>query len=242
VKLMNRKESKYIINRKTLALILDKIHEDYFILEIQKQRLMPYESRYFDSPHFDLYNTHQNGKLNRYKIRKRTYMTTGLQFLELKFKNNKKRTIKKRIEITETTHRNEIKEFLYKYYPDSINKLREVLKINYDRITLVDKSLKERITIDLNLRFTADHKSTSYEDMAIIEIKHEGDLKSSSIDRELKEKRIKPISISKYCLGIYRHYDHVKTNRIKIKIREMNKALNAAPSPLRGKTVNNKAS
>lgn len=225
VKLMNRKECKYIMDRKTLASILVDIQKDYYVLEINKQRMMPYESRYFDFPTMDMYTTHQNGKQNRYKIRVRTYKTTGQKFLELKFKNNKKRTIKKRMEITKITERAAVRDFFTKNYPGSFESLREVLRIDYNRITLVDKLYKERITIDLHLRYSSPNKKTAHESLAIIEIKHEGDLKTSAIDKILKEKRIKPLSMSKYCLGIFQHYDNVKTNRMNVKIRQINKIL-----------------
>jgi hypothetical protein len=33
-----------------------------------------------------MYMSHQNGKLNRYKIRHRTYLSTNAEFLEIKLK------------------------------------------------------------------------------------------------------------------------------------------------------------
>jgi hypothetical protein len=242
VRLMNRKECKYIINSRTLISILNKLHQDYSILEINQQRVMPYESLYFDYPDLDLYRTHQNGKLNRYKIRKRTYKTTGQKFLELKFKNNKKRTIKKRMEITKETQRTDIKDFLSENFPHSIQGMKEVMKIDYDRITLVGKSLNERITIDLNLRYSSKNKKTAYENLAIIELKHEGNLKTSTIESVLKEKGIKPMSMSKYCLGISQHYEQVKTNSINVKIRQINKILKLGNPSNRDTITSNKAS
>lgn len=38
------------------------------------------------------YHDHHNGKLNRFKIRQREYMDTKTSFLEVKFKNNQRRT------------------------------------------------------------------------------------------------------------------------------------------------------
>ena len=47
-----------------------------------------------------LYHDHHNGKLNRYKVRRRRYIDTDTEFLEVKLKNNKKRTIKSRIKLS----------------------------------------------------------------------------------------------------------------------------------------------
>lgn len=233
VKLMNRKESKYTIRTLTLLSVLDQIHQDYYILDIDQQRIMPYETVYYDYPDFALYTSHQNGKLNRYKVRTRTYEQTGSRFLELKFKTNKKITIKKRIPAMAPFKLEEHKAFMTKYFPLSPQFLEEKIQINYNRITLVDKALKERITIDLNLRYKSESIITGCEDLSIIEIKHEGDLKSSKIENVLRERKIKPLSISKYCLGISQHYGQVKSNNMYEKIREINKTLKAGNDKLK---------
>ena len=46
-----------------------------------------------------MYLAHQNGRVIREKIRVRTYVSSGLTFLEVKNKNNKGRTDKKRIRV-----------------------------------------------------------------------------------------------------------------------------------------------
>lgn len=48
----------------------------------------------------NMYNQHQWNHTNRQKIRFRTYCVSGLQFMEVKTKNNHGRTKKKRIEVS----------------------------------------------------------------------------------------------------------------------------------------------
>ena len=223
VKLMNRKECKYTVSYEKLISILSKLSEEYFILDIHGEKLMPYESIYYDMPDFNLYTSHQNGKQNRYKVRCRTYALTGDSFLELKFKNNKKRTIKKRIKVDHNYDLFDNKTFLEENLPFSPKRLEKKIEIKYKRITLVDKSLKERVTIDLNLSYLSKDKETSYDALSIIEIKYQGERRDSKIDTLLREERIKPLSFSKYCLGISQHYTTVKQNSMNIKIREINK-------------------
>ena len=223
VKLMNRKECKYTVSYSTLITLLGELKEDYFILEIDGENLMPYESVYYDMPDFKLYTSHQNGKQNRYKVRSRTYALTGDKFLELKFKNNKKRTIKERIKVEKNGQWLENIKFLEKYLPFPPNDLEKKLEIQYERITLVDKSLKERVTIDLNLSFFSKNEKSNFSDISIIEIKYEGNRRDSKMDKTLRENRIKPLSFSKYCLGISQHFSEVKHNSMNMKIREINK-------------------
>jgi hypothetical protein len=77
VKLMNRIDRKYWFHISTLNLLLEKIVQHYDILEIDGTRLMEYQSTYFDTKESFMYVKHHNRKLNRYKERRRTYITTG---------------------------------------------------------------------------------------------------------------------------------------------------------------------
>src|SRR6476620_5435567 len=97
VKLMNRTDTKFIFNISHYQKIMSEIKDYYRVLEVDGKRISRYETLYCDTSHFDLYNKHHQGKLNRYKIRHRTYVESNIGFLEVKFKNNKGRTIKTRI-------------------------------------------------------------------------------------------------------------------------------------------------
>lgn len=226
VKLMNRNERKYTVSMESLFSLLIELSHDYYVLEIDEERFMPYRSVYYDKPEFDLYTSHQNGKQNRYKVRSRTYDLTGDSFLELKFKNNKKRTIKRRIPFDSDKSIHENREFLDRHLPFSTSDLEEKIEISYKRITLVDKSMKERVTIDLDLSYRTEDETSQFKQLAIIEIKFEGNIRDSRMNRALKGYRIKPLSFSKYCLGISQHYDSVKQNSMNVKLREINKKIN----------------
>jgi hypothetical protein len=223
VKLMNRKEIKYTVHRALLPLILRKIAGDYDILEIAGKNIMPYKSVYFDTKDYRLYTTHQNGKLNRYKVRNRTYELTGTEYLEIKFKNNKRRTIKNRIKIDNNLDKQ--RDFTQANLPPAYLNLEEKLIVRYQRLMLVDHRKTERVTIDFNLKCSTKEKENSYDNMAVIEIKHEGDLSHSPIAKVLSELNIKNISFSKYCLGISELYGDVKKNAMKVKMRNVYKIL-----------------
>ena len=100
VKLQNRKDTKYIFHENKLNKLLSDASQDYKILEINNNRQFFYESIYFDSDDFLLYNQHHNEKRSRYKIRFREYKTTGEVYFEIKEKNNKNTTVKKRYPVT----------------------------------------------------------------------------------------------------------------------------------------------
>ena len=101
VKLMNRTDTKFVTTLDRLRLLLEMAQSDYYIQEIDGERNMEYDTTYFDTQAFDMYRQHQYGHANRQKIRFRTYVSSHLQFMEVKTKNNHGRTKKKRIEVTD---------------------------------------------------------------------------------------------------------------------------------------------
>lgn len=231
VKLMNRVDAKYIINNSQLPGLLKKALCHYRVVEIGSKRLIPYSTIYFDTDDTEMYLMHHNGKLNRFKIRMRSYVDSEISFLEIKTKNNKGRTTKNRIRIPNeqfesmTLEEKEqifLKEMNIKSFP-----LEAQIQNEFRRITLVDKELTERITLDTYLSFQnlSTKQSETVEDLVIIEIKQDGDGKSH-FRQYLNEIRINSGSMSKYCLGMMLVNPDLKSNGFKNKLRKINKVTN----------------
>lgn len=227
VKLMNRTDTKYWFHYQHLQQILREIQNDYFILEINNESKLPYTTTYFDTSNNNMFSEHHNGKLNRFKVRRRSYVTSGISFLEVKFKSNKGRTIKKRIssEFGNTTFTANERDFLIRHIPFNPNELQPTLINNFSRLTLVNKNFKERCTIDLNLRFEMADKSIALDDLVIIEIKSDGKAENSPLALALFEHRIKPSGFSKYCVGRTLTDAALKRNAFKNKIRNIEKTI-----------------
>jgi hypothetical protein len=228
VKLMNRTDTKYWFHSEHLQGLLLKIKDNYLLLEIEGESQLPYETTYYDTLYNRMFSEHHNGKLNRYKVRRRSYVSSGISFLEVKFKNNKGRTIKKRIssEFGNTLFTEKENEFLGQIIPFDINDLQPSLINNFTRITLVNKNFKERCTIDLNIRFQFDNKIIPLENLVIIEIKSEGKSAFSPLALALREQRIKKSGFSKYCIGRTVTNPILKRNAFKHKIRNIEKTIN----------------
>ncbi|MBS1637331.1 MAG: polyphosphate polymerase domain-containing protein [Bacteroidetes bacterium] len=226
VKLMDRTDTKYTFHISQLAEVLQLIHTDYRSLEIKERRIANYKTLYYDTSALELYTKHHNGKLNRYKIRHRTYVDSGLGFLEVKFKNNKGRTIKDRIkEITPLTHwDHNAAQFLDKKTPYTPADLVPTLWVNYSRITLVSRHTTERLTIDLNLEFVRNDNSKQLHQLVIAEVKQEKAGESKFIDA-MKHLRIQEGSISKYCMAVAYTCDHAKKNGFKEKLLSIQKII-----------------
>lgn len=226
VQLMNRTDTKFLGNSADLEQLLIDLLRDYYMLEINEERILPYHTIYYDTPDFQLYNMHHNGKLNRVKIRVREYEISQLGFLEIKKKNNKRRTDKKRIEttITSTKFENEEANFIDDSTFLSAGSLEEKLYNHFNRITLVGKERNERITIDLNLNFeTPENNGINVNDFVIVEVKQDKQSGWSPIKEILKRNQFKNHGFSKYCVGSMLLYPHIKYNRFKDHLRMIEK-------------------
>lgn len=229
VKLLDRTDTKFIFHRSLLPHILTSIESNYRVLEIEKVRVNDYETLYFDTANLDLYLRHHSEKLNRYKVRFRKYVSSNLHFFEIKFKNNKSRTVKTRVvrpEI-EYTIKDSARKLLLETTKLDPDQLLPALWVNYSRITLVNNNLEERLTIDLNLTFKNDSTEKSYGDLVIAELKQEKASKRSHFFRTMMDCCIRTNSISKYCLGVTQLYPNIKKNNFKPKLLTLNKILHA---------------
>ncbi len=227
VKLMNRTDTKYWFHSERLFEIFKEIKNDYYILEINSECKLPYTTTYYDTSNNNMFTEHHNGKLNRYKVRRRSYVSSGISFLEIKLKNNKGRTIKKRIpsEFGNTIFTAKENEFLQHYIPFNSHELSPALINNFSRFTLVNKNFKERCTIDMNLRFEMEDKIIALDNLVIVEIKSDGKSAVSPLALALREQRIKTSGFSKYCVGRAVTDNSLKRNAFKEKIRNIEKTI-----------------
>lgn len=228
VKLLTRRDTKYILNDESTALILEALKDDYFIVEINGHRHMQYNTLYYDTLDYRLYTLHHNGKLNRYKVRSRSYKDTDTSFFEVKFKDNKGNTVKSRyiIDGIEKQLGVTAKNFITHKTTIEPNELASSMWVNYKRLTLVSKRFDERVTIDTDLCFEFNGQSKEYKGLVICELKQDKFTQDSKISHVLRDMKIEEAGMSKYCLGVASLIEGVKTNNFKEKILKIKKVTN----------------
>lgn len=239
IRLMNRTDTKFVTNIATLRKLLKLAVWQYRAQEIDGKRQARYYTMYFDTPDMQMYTCHHSGHANRQKLRIRSYVDSGLNFLEVKTKNNHKRTRKKRTtmfdfdplaparNIAFDSHDDNFKEydsFLREnlWYKPEI--MEEAIENRFNRITLVNNNKTERLTIDTDLCFHNIHTGNdcSLPELAIIELKRDG-LVPSPILSLLNELRIKPLGFSKYCIGTALTNPDIRQNRFKQRLHALGK-------------------
>lgn len=210
--LLNRKDRKFIIPIAIFDKILIDCLAEYQILKINTDLLFRYRTNYYDTRELKLYFDHHKGKGNRYKIREREYVQSGLKYFEIKCKTSKDYTIKHRME---AGNRMEAKEFIQNHTGILESDLHNTLNLEYSRITLLHKIKKEKVTLDLNLNFHGKHHSISFDNIVIAEVKIE-QFATTEFGNIMKKYKIRPSSLSKYCLGLLSLNPKLKRNNFKM--------------------------
>ncbi len=226
--LMDRVDTKYLIPKKYLVSMLAELATDYTVLCENHKRIFTYETTYFDTPQKHFYHAHHNGHLNRRKVRYRRYLESNIGFMEVKLKNNKRRTIKKRVPMDcvmpDQAH---VSKFVGEcLVGDGVMQgshsapvsLQTSLFVNYRRITLLNKYHQERLTIDVDLGFQCANSNNfkKLNDVFIVEVKRDAKQAPSCFSSLIKQLGINQINFSKYCMGlVLTSGSALKTNRFK---------------------------
>ena len=224
VKLMNRTDTKFVTTLTQLERLLLMARNEYFAQEIDGERNMLYDTTYFDTLDYGMYRQHQSGYARRQKIRFRTYVSSNLQFMEVKTKNNHGRTKKKRIEVTDMDlHDPQKREFLSQVLRFDVDQLQAHTHNFFRRVTLVNNAKTERLTIDTQLEFnnliTGEHLDMG--PLVIIELKRDGLVFSPVLEMQ-RQLHIHPHGFSKYCMGAALTNELLPQHRFKLKLREVN--------------------
>ncbi|MEA5004931.1 MAG: polyphosphate polymerase domain-containing protein [Rikenellaceae bacterium] len=227
IRLMDRDDKKYIATASDIRILLEKAEDDYLMQELEGRiRISHYQTIYYDTPYNELFLMHQNGKKFREKIRERNYVDSSLAFCEVKRKNNHGRTSKNRIETSfgYAMKSSGIKEFVAKNSSLDPTRLVHSLFNDFYRITLVNKRMTERVTIDFDISFMNFLNGVERElsGLGVIEIKRDGNT-PSPISDILKGMRVHPARFSKFCVGCLITNKEMKRNNFKSDLIKMDK-------------------
>lgn len=236
VRLMNRVDQKFMASSDLLEPLLSRIADSYYVQEVPpfepsarpdmfSPRVSPYRTLYFDTAELAMYMMHHNKKLNRQKLRVRTYRSSNTTFFEIKNKDNKKKTHKIRIPVDPTMFDSvlevpEVVDFVNGNTPYPVSSLHACLENRFERITLVDKGMQERVTIDFGIRFHnhGTDRNADISKLLVIEVKHEVGAPRSAVEKVLHELHVLPRRMSKYCIGTALTDPMAKYNRFKPKL------------------------
>lgn len=216
--LQTRVDNKFLLTPLEFTAFAAALDAEFRVMEIDGMRVFRYDSVYFDTDDLAQFRAHRQGRRRRYKVRSRRYTDTGLCMFEIKTKGARGATVKHRIEQSpdaagelNATNRAYLRQVIRNEYKEEAPDMRPVLESGYERATFVNTKSGERVTCDVNLEYANERERVRAPDLIVVETKS-ADGRGAS-DRALADLGIRPVSMSKYCIGIALLHPELPANR-----------------------------
>ena len=206
--MLTRVDRKYALDAATASAILSHLPEDVLVLNIDGQVSQGYASTYYDTPDMDSYLLTALKRRRRFKVRTRSYLSSGASFLEVKTRGPRGVTVKKRMAISWDEAGAPLAGERRQWVAGKVEKtgyghlvpaLEPVLAGSYERNTLLLPDGQGRATVDTKLTWRSlrtDGTEVTRPDLVIIETK--SGATPSVVDHLLWEGGVRPVKISKY--------------------------------------------
>ena len=230
--LLTRVDRKYLVPLERAQELVGGLTSEARVLDIDGRRRFSYASTYFDTPGLEAFMLTARKRRRRFKVRTRTYLDSGLCFLEVKTNGSREATVKDR----------------FKYDPDDADRvtpdgrlfvierlvesgtcssdeartiadaLVPVMDSTYSRTTLHLPHDEARATFDTQLTwdlFGPDGKrlgqGVMVDHLNVVETKNPAT--PSPADRALWDAGHRPARISKYATGMALLHPELPANR-----------------------------
>lgn len=217
--LQKRIDRKYLVPTEKFSKIFEQFDAEMQVLDNNGLQIFPYDSVYFDTPDLASYHLAAYGRRQRYKIRTRSYLDSGVSFLEVKTEGSRNITVKERIPY-DIANRSTITEEGAAYIAETLsgtgqplpNNLAPVLETVYGRITLYLPETNSRATIDVNVAWSLPGTNPLVmRDQLVVETKSGS--APGQLDRHLWRNGIRPSRISKFATGLATLKPELPANR-----------------------------
>jgi len=206
--LLNRYDRKLLVDAAELPALIEPLVGKYVIAFGGQSTFSPYSTLYFDTPAMRCFHDHRKGRRLRHKVRIRHYHDRKITFLEVKSRRSDLVSFKHRLPLafgTETLGAAEL-AFVTAHTGIDGATLAPMVWIDYQRATLIGVDHTERFTLDVDVRAApAGERSrvdTSVAALAFIEIKQAPIKMSTPVMRAVRDRGLRPASVSKYCTAI----------------------------------------
>jgi hypothetical protein len=224
-----RLDNKYIVPEGRMGPALAAFADLFDVLQIEGRRAFTYATRYYDDAARRAYFDHHQGRRKRCKVRVRHYLESRFSYLEVKLKDTRDVTVKRRLPVPFLS---EVLDDRAQAFIDTCHRdlygegydvsLEPVVAMEYRRITLVAKQGGERMTIDTDLTFGTDRGlPVASPGMFILETKSARGY--GLADAILRRLHLRATGCcSKYCVAMAALGDVSRRNRFLPALRRLN--------------------
>lgn len=221
--LLRRVDAKHLIDVARLPALLHELASDYAVLRAGDRSIATYQNLYFDTPELQCFHDHRRGRRIRRKIRIRHYPDRTLSFLEIKIKRGELITDKRRLPIEFASEDLASREQSFvEAHAGGLEELGPILRVDYQRIALVNLHAEERITIDVEITASRDGVRRHFGSAVVVEVKRApGSRPRTPVMRALAAAGIRECSLSKYCAAVALVRSEVRNNRLRPSLRAL---------------------
>jgi hypothetical protein len=208
--LQHRVDRKYLVPVATARKLVAELAPTHHVLDLGGRRTTGYLSTYFDTPGLTAWRAHVQGRRRRWKVRTRLYAEDRLCRVEVKTKDGRGATVKHAFRATAEDYgylRPEAAAFVDAALADAgvatvtAQALVPAGEVTYVRAALADLDAGTRVTLDAQL---ACHRNggTALLDPDHVLVETKGTARPAPADRILLGLGARPVSVSKYIVGL----------------------------------------
>ena len=204
-----RYDTKFIAKASAVDAFLSQASMNFAALEVNEMRSFTYQTTYFDTPDLLLYRDHAQRRRRRIKVRIRNYVESNRTRLEVKAKLGNGQTQKALFEGHQQLGPSEVRLVNdavvtlspSRRYREIAERLQPTAITTFQRSTIINQDVVERITIDSVLVLEAATKRVEMlPDLVVVEIKSLQ--RTCESVRQFRQMGLHPTSFSKYCAAI----------------------------------------
>lgn len=199
----HRCDTKFLLPAPDALSVLAMLTRDYVVIPAAGARIASYQTLYFDTPSLASYHAHRRGRRVRHKMRIRHYLDRRLSTLEVKTRRTEYLSTKSSQPhpfLNDTLSADD-QAFVATRSSFGGTLLPQVYT-HFRRITLVHRSLNERVTFDLDLLIERKGSSFGFSEGVIAEVKQWPFIRNTLAMHALHHRGPGPLSLSKYCAAM----------------------------------------
>jgi VTC domain len=241
--MLERRDNKYVVRAEVLRSALLALADEFDVLEIDGRRVFTYETCYFDDALRRSFHDHHQGRRQRVKVRVRRYVESGLCYVEVKLKDKRGVTVKRRLPCDAAEYGQlsgaalDHVECSYQalYGRPFGRELEPVLQMRYRRVTLVAREGGERLTIDTGIEFEHQRRDpgTPRTDPEVLILETKSERGNGIADAILRSLGQRPTNgCSKYCVGMSATGQVQRFNRFRPALKKLGTWPSMARLPL----------
>lgn len=215
--LLTRVDRKYVLPVAESSTVLAQLVGRAQVLEIDGRRSFGYSSLYYDTPELTCYHLTAWRRRRRFKVRRRTYLDSGLTFLEVKTEGSRGSTVKQRLRLPAAREHSDrhldprLDPEQVEFVTESLghvgivgvraDRLRPLLLTRYRRATLLLPASRSRFTVDSDLTWSLAGQLPVHLGAKVV-METKSGAAPSAADRALWSIGRRPIRISKFGTGL----------------------------------------